>query len=122
MKNRRLDHLRDVRAYAERARVRRHRGEADLIVDHDVDGATGAVALELGNVQHFRHDPLACEGCVAMDEQGQHRFALLGSAEFPLPRARLALDHRVDRFEVAWVGSQADRDFASPAAVSRVIS
>ena len=47
MENRRVDHLGDVGAVARGAGVRRQGGEADLVVHDEVDGATGAVALEL---------------------------------------------------------------------------
>ena len=44
----RFDHLGHVRAIGRRARVARARGEADLVVDDEVDRPTRAVALEAG--------------------------------------------------------------------------
>ena len=44
MEDRRIDHLGDLRAILTRARVGRQGGEADLVVDDEVDGAAGAIA------------------------------------------------------------------------------
>ena len=52
-------------------------GEADLVVDDDVDGAAGAIAFELRKIERFRHHALAGERGVAVDEHGQHLAALL---------------------------------------------
>ena len=41
VENRRLDHQRDVGAIGRGARRFRGRGEPDLVVDHQVDGAAG---------------------------------------------------------------------------------
>ena len=46
VEDRRLDHQRDVGRVGRGARVHRRGGEADLVVDDDVDGAAGPVALE----------------------------------------------------------------------------
>ncbi len=76
MEDRRLDHLRDVGAVDRRTRRRRRRGEADLVVDDDVDRAAGAVAAQLREVERLGHDALAGERSVAVDEQRQHRERL----------------------------------------------
>jgi hypothetical protein len=46
VEDRRLDHLGHVGRIGRRAREARRRGEADLVVDDEVDRAAGAVALE----------------------------------------------------------------------------
>src|SRR5207245_4247319 len=59
VENRRLDHLRDVGAIERPARVARIGSrEADLIIDHDVDRATGAVAARLRKVERLLHHAL----------------------------------------------------------------
>jgi hypothetical protein len=57
--------------------------EAHLVVDHDVHGAAGAVALQLGQVQGLGHDALAREGRIAVDEHRQHVEALAPAAAGP---------------------------------------
>src|SRR3712207_7437960 len=52
---------------------RRRGGEADLVVDHDVDRPAGAVAAELGQVQGLGHHTLARERRVTVEEQREHR-------------------------------------------------
>ena len=47
VEDRRLDHLGDVGAVLRRAGVARGGGEADLVVDDDVDRAAGRVAGEV---------------------------------------------------------------------------
>ena len=69
VENRRLDHLRDVGGIHRRARVLRQSGETDLVIDHGVDRAAGAVAVQLRHVQRLGDDPLPRESRVAMNEQ-----------------------------------------------------
>ena len=110
VENRHLDHFRDVGRVHRRARVFRQRGEADLVVHHDVHGAAGAVAVELRHVERFGHDPLPGERRVAVDEQRQNFAAMLGVAANALPRARRSFHHRIDRFEMARIGREANLD------------
>ena len=52
VKNRRVDHFRDVGAVLGRACVFEvGRGETDLVVDHDVHGALGRIPAGLGHVE-----------------------------------------------------------------------
>ena len=59
VEDRRLDHPGDVGGVERRARRRRRGGEADLVVDDDVDRAAGAVAAQLRQVQRLGDDALA---------------------------------------------------------------
>ena len=59
VENRHVDHLGHVRAIARAARIRRQRGEADLVVDDDMDRAARAVAGQLRHVERLGHDALA---------------------------------------------------------------
>ena len=71
--------LRDVGREARRVRFARHGGEADQIVDDDVDGAADGVSLEVGEIQRFGPDALAGEGGVAMHDDRNDLSACLPS-------------------------------------------
>src|SRR5579883_624335 len=68
VKDRRLDQLGDVGGVRRRARIARIGGEADLVVDDEMDRAAGAMAAKAGKAETFRDHTLAGEGGVAMDE------------------------------------------------------
>ena len=82
--------------------VLRRRGEADLVVDDDVDRAAGAIAVELGEPERLGDDALAGERGVAVHEHRHHAAAVV-VAEVVLLGAHDALDDRIDRLEVARV-------------------
>ena len=68
----------DVRAVCGAAGVEVVRGEADLVVDDEVQGAADAVAVELRHLGNFVDDALAGDGRIAMNENGQNgRLAAL---------------------------------------------
>ena len=112
---------RDVEALGEVARVPRRapfRGvgrEADLVVGDQVQRAAGRVAVEVGQVERLRHDALAREGRVAVDQDRQRdRGVVDAGAEraVGLLGPRPALDDRVDGLEVAGVRCERDRHLA----------
>jgi hypothetical protein len=107
VQDRRVDGLGDVGGVVRRpGRVRRGR-EADLVVDHDVDGAAGAVATQLRQVERLGHHALAGERRVAVHQQRQDReHALVPAVVAVLHRAGDALDDRVDGLEVRRVRRQ----------------
>ena len=100
MEDRRLHHARDVGRVDGGARIVGQRGEADLVVDDQMDGAAGAVAIELRKVQRLGHYALAGERGVAMDQE-RNDAGVLGVAQPFLLGAHHAFDHRIDGFEVA---------------------
>ena len=106
VEDRHLDHLGDVGAVPRRAGVARVGGEADLVVDDDVDRAAGPVAGELQQVQRLGHEALAGERGVAVD-QDRHAELAVGVVVQPLLGPHAALDHRVDGLQVAGVGRRA---------------
>ena len=106
MEDRRLHHQGDIGAIGRGARIDRRGGEADLVVDDEMDGAAGAEALGAGSGETFRHHALAREGGIAMDQQRQHRGAGLGVAQLMLLGARLAQHHRIDDFQMRGIGGQ----------------
>ena len=105
VEDRHHEHLGDVGGVARGAGVFRQRRVADLVVDDDVDGAAGRVAVELGHVKGFGHHPLAGEGRVAVDQQRQHLLSLAVGQQL-LPAAGKALHHGVHGLEVAGVVHQ----------------
>mmetsp|Transcript_21665 Transcript_21665/g.84340 ORF Transcript_21665/g.84340 Transcript_21665/m.84340 type:complete len:844 (+) Transcript_21665:834-3365(+) len=106
VQHRRLDHLDDIGAVPGRAQVARVAGgEADLVVDDDVDRAARAVAAGLAEGQGLLHHALATEGRVAVYQHRQHLGADLVAAAI-LAGAHAALHHRVDDLEVGRVEGQ----------------
>ena len=108
---------RDVEALGQIAGVARgsafHRigGEADLVVGDDVERAARGVPLEVLEVEGLRDDPLAGEGCVAVDQDRQRHVRVVdpGSrAAVGLLRAGASLDDGVDGLEMARVRRERD--------------
>ena len=62
-------------------------------------GAAGPVALQLGQVQGFRHDPLTCKGGIAVNKQWKNVGAPLSRQQI-LFGAHDALENGIDRFQV----------------------
>ena len=87
-------------------------GEADLVVDDDVDRAAGAVARELATDQRLGHQALAGEGGVAVDQDRQHLVAARSVAACAACcLARTLPEHdRVDGLQVGRVGGQRQVD------------
>ncbi len=69
VEDRRLDHAGHVGGVHRGARRRRGGGEADLVVDHHVHGAAGAVAAQLRHVQRLGDHALARERRVAVQQR-----------------------------------------------------
>ena len=78
-----------------------------------MDGAAGAVAFELGEIEHLRDRALAGERGIAVKQDRQHLAAVDFSALFAedaLAGAGLAFDEGIDGFQVAWICREADPD------------
>ena len=111
VEDRRFHHLRHVGGIGRGARIARIGGETDLVVDDEMHRATRAVALEAREAKAFRHDALAREGRIAMQQQRQNRAAIIGrAAMLVLLRADLAQHHRVDDFKVRGVRRERQMD------------
>ena len=89
VEHRALHAARDVRRVGRAARVGGAGGEADLVVDDQVDGAADPVALEVHHLQALVDDALADEGGVAVHQEADHAGAL-GVALLGLLGAHLA--------------------------------
>ncbi len=111
MEDRGLYRLGDIGGVERRAGVERRGGETNLVVHHDMNGAAGVVAAELGQVERLGDDPLTGEGGVAMEQHRQHGVLGAGAAGLLLG-AGDSLQYRVDGFEMAGVGDHLDGDLA----------
>ena len=108
----------NLEAAGETARVRRavgflrRRGEAELIVGDDVDGAAGLVARQPRQIERLGHHALAGEGGVAVNQDRQRHVGVEVRpprlADSGAGRARHADHHGIHRLEVA--GVRRDRD------------
>jgi len=106
VEDRRLHHLGHVRAVEGGAGVEGvGGGEADLVVDDDVDRAAGGVAPGLGQVQRLHHHALSGEGRVAVDQERQDLLALAVAAPL-LAGAHRPLDDGADDLEMGGVEAE----------------
>ena len=115
MENRRFDHLRHIRRIGGRTRVGRNGGETDLVIDNQVDRATGAIPFELRKIEHFRDRSLTGECGIAVHQNRQHLLAVNLTAAFAqhaLAGAGFTFHNGVDGFQVARIGRQTDADLA----------
>ena len=98
VQDRSIDRLGDVGRVGRRAAVARRRGEADLVVDHEVHGSACAVCAQLRHLQGLEDDALACHSGVTVHEDRQD--GELAVADAVLACAHHALEHAVDGLEV----------------------
>ncbi len=109
VEDRRLDRFGDVRRVRRGTAELRTGGEADLVIDDEMDRSPGAVAGQPRESEAFGDDPLACEGGVAVEQDRQHRVALAIALD-GLHRTALAEHDRIDRFKMRRVGGEAEVD------------
>ena len=109
VKDQPLGDLGHIGAIGRRSCVEVVGGEAHLVVHHEVHGATSAVAVQASHLDHLVQHTLACDGRIAVDEDGQHAgFVTTVCVD---AGAGDAFHHRVDRLEVRGVGRQSDGHF-----------
>ena len=92
-----------VRAVGGRAGVQVVGGEAHLVVDDQVDGAAGGVAVQAFHLQDLVHNALTGHRGVAVDEDGQHLTAVHAVVRVSLGAGN-ALHHRIYRLQVGRIG------------------
>src|SRR5271157_4510316 len=88
----------------------RRGGEADLIVDDEMDRASGPVSLEPGKAEAFGNHALTGESRIAMDEQRQHFRALDDIVQLVLLGAHLAENDGINDLEMRGVRGQRKMD------------
>ena len=112
VENRRFHHLRHIGTIQRRTRVARIAGgEAHLVVDDDVDGAAGAEAARLRQLQRLHDDALTRKRRVPVNLHRQHLVTRRIAAAF-LPRTRRSFDDWVDDLEMRRVERQGNVDIA----------
>ena len=84
----------------------RHRGEADLIVDDEMDRASGPVSLQARKTETFGYDALTGERRIAVDEQRQHFGALDNIVQLVLLGAHLAEHDGIDDLKMRRISGQ----------------
>ena len=113
MEDRRLDHLGHVGRVLGGARIQRVAdGEADLVVDHDVDGAASLVAASLRHLEGFHDHALTGERRITVDGNRQHLVAASVVATI-LAGTYRTLDHRGNDLQVRGVERQGQVHFAT---------
>ena len=110
MENRGLDELRNIRAVACGAGVRGERGESDLVVDDQMDGAPYPVSWEIGEIETLGHDTLTREGGIPMNEERQDFPAIRRILHDTLAGTGLAQNHGINGLKMAGIGGEIDLD------------
>ena len=106
MQDGRLHHLGDLGAVLGGAGVvLAAGGEADLVVEDDVDRAAGLEAAGLGHLEGLHDHALAGEGGVAVDQDGGHQVPAVVPPAV-LAGAHRALHHRPDDFQMGRIEGQ----------------
>ncbi len=67
VEDRNLQHLRNIGVVNRAHAVGRQRGEADLVIDNNVDRTTHTITRQLAEVERFLHNTFADESSIAMD-------------------------------------------------------
>ena len=114
MEDRRLDDLGEVGRIGRRAGEARVGGEADLVVDDDMDRAGRAVAAQPRQAEALGDHALPGERRVAMEEERHDAGALVERYDVAprlvgvlvLLRPRLAEHHRIDDLEMRRIGGE----------------
>jgi hypothetical protein len=110
MENGALEHLGNGRGVGRGAGLLRIGGEADLVVQNDVQGAADGVGVELGEIERFLNHALADECGVAMNQQAH---AVVAVARAILLGAHTSFSDGIDEFKMA--GVEAERQMHLPA-------
>src|SRR5690606_22804015 len=113
VQDRRLDHLRYVGCILGGTSIRRVAGsEADLVVDHDMDRATGLEAANLRHLEGFHNHALTGERRVTVDGNRQD-FVADRVVTTILTGAHRALDHGRNDLQVGRVERHRQVNFAT---------
>ena len=102
VEDRRHEHFGDIGAIAGRPGIFGKSGIADLVVNHQMQGAAGAVTFQLRHVQGFGHNALSGKSGIPVDQKRQHLVQLLAGCDV-LPGPGESFHHRIHRLQVAWI-------------------
>ena len=106
MQHRCFNHFHDIGAIQAGARITWVRGgETNLVVEHDVDGATGVKPSRRSHTQGFHHHTLASNGGIAMN-QHRHDLGTIVVVSALLLCPHPPFHHRVHNFKVRRVEGQ----------------
>src|ERR1700735_1684611 len=106
MEDGRVDGLSDVRRIWCRAGETRISGEADLVVNNEVNRTAGTITWKIVEAHGFVYDALPRERCIPM-EKNAHGRGVVGLVLLKvLDGTRFTKDNRILRFEVRWVGDK----------------
>jgi len=105
MENGDLQHLCDVGSVGCAASLFRLSGEADLIINHDVQCAACLITLKFAEVQCFLDHSLTCKRCITVDQDGHDLLSLFITAAILLASGT-TLSDCIDEFEMAWIEAQ----------------
>ena len=115
MNDRNLEPFGEIAGVMCRARVDRIRGEADLIVDDDVERAARPETRKPGQVQGLGDHTFPRKGGVAVDTDWKHRgFVALSPSSKHLSRSGKSLEHRIHNLEMARIGNEHDLNLTAP--------
>ena len=98
-------HFGNIRGITGGAGVFGQGGVTDLIVDNNMYGAAGAIAIQLGHVQGFHHHSLTGKCGIAVNQQWKNQAPLI-VVHYVLTGPNKALYHRADGFQMARVIDQ----------------
>src|ERR1700739_1396853 len=99
-------------------KLRRLGRKPQPIIDDHMDGAADGIRPQVSHIERLRPYALPGERRVAVQQYRQDLPDPARVAGAGLLRARTAYDHRIDRFEMAWIGSEMN---AKPAACAGAI-
>ena len=109
MKHQGLSDFRHIGAIGRGAGIEIVRGEANLVVHHNVDRPSRSVAVKPSHLGQLVDHTLAGNGSVPMDQNGQHTCFLSSHGIDACPCD--AFDHRVNCLQMRGVGRQRDGHF-----------
>ena len=116
-----LESAREAACIARAVRLFRLGRESELVVGDEMNDPADLIALETGQVQRFGNDALTGECRIAMDQNRQHaagiEFRWTWRIHAGCRRARHAVQHRIDRFEMARIGRHRDDEGLRPTAI-----
>jgi hypothetical protein len=109
VEDRSLHGLGDVAAVRRRTRELRRGGEADLVVDDEVDGSTHAVTTDVAHCETLGNHTLSGKRSIAVDEKWKHAESERW-VDAVLSCAHHSQHDGIHRFEMTGVGRQLDVD------------